>query len=337
MAPNDQLVPRKTEIQQGRKDTLELLGAQEYKASDLFKLAGLTYRQLHDWENRAGVMTPERATSEGWRRFTVEEVLALIICTTIRRQCALPLDRMRILFRWLMGKTRTAVQEIGAQIAAETIQNMKANEKFAALLRLEGNALRQAFMDKDMQYVYDKYVSMQLLLKSIRPIDHGLKMAQLGLPVYLVWLDEPMLMCEFEFEEAVAQRLFKKPTIVCMINDSFNSALIKLGLAPYELDRYSRPLSEHLAELGKRPVLSENERRVIHAIREREYQRITVHIQGGKIIKTINKRVSPPEKLAELENSMLDVVGRRGYQTITMIEQDGKLVHFSRETQEKLG
>src|SRR6266404_4269957 len=32
-----------------------------FKASDLLRLAGLTYRQLNDWENRAGVLAPASA------------------------------------------------------------------------------------------------------------------------------------------------------------------------------------------------------------------------------------------------------------------------------------
>ena len=57
--------------------------ARDFKASDLLKLAGLTYRQLSDWENRAGVLTSQRATDAGWRKFTVEELIALCVCASL--------------------------------------------------------------------------------------------------------------------------------------------------------------------------------------------------------------------------------------------------------------
>jgi len=53
-------------------------GGRDFKASDLLKLAGLTYRRLQDWENRAGVMTSQRprvrvGASSVWKRFMLCE------------------------------------------------------------------------------------------------------------------------------------------------------------------------------------------------------------------------------------------------------------------------
>src|SRR5262245_53377402 len=73
-----------------------------FKASDLLKLAGLTYRQLSDWENRAGVLDSQRASEEGWRKFNLPEVYALCVCSDLRRRLGVPLDRLSSLYGWLI-------------------------------------------------------------------------------------------------------------------------------------------------------------------------------------------------------------------------------------------
>lgn len=74
-----------------------------FTASDLFELAGLTYRQLNDWESR-GAMSGERVKDKGWRRFTPREVFALMVCAEIKSKFGVPLERCKYLIDFMGQK-----------------------------------------------------------------------------------------------------------------------------------------------------------------------------------------------------------------------------------------
>jgi len=65
-----------------------------FKASDILKLAGLSYRQLNDWEERADISPPQRTGAAGWRRFSAADVFVLMVCVEIRRQFGVPLESL---------------------------------------------------------------------------------------------------------------------------------------------------------------------------------------------------------------------------------------------------
>ena len=65
-----------------------------FTANDLFELAGLTYRQLNDWERR-GALPHDRERDAGWRRFTAREVFALMVCAEIKAKFGTPLTRLK--------------------------------------------------------------------------------------------------------------------------------------------------------------------------------------------------------------------------------------------------
>src|SRR5258706_12641338 len=106
----------------------------DLKASDVLKLAGLTYRQLHDWEERAGIIQSERVRSDTWRRFTFEEVMALAVCARIRESFDLSLERTRLIYRWLVGKQTTLIQEQRALQAERTLHAILSAPELAAVV-----------------------------------------------------------------------------------------------------------------------------------------------------------------------------------------------------------
>ncbi len=73
-----------------RRDTEERL----YRASDVKRAAGLSYRQLHDWDSK-GVLPPSREEEANWRKFTLREIFAVMVCAEIRKQFGVPLESLR--------------------------------------------------------------------------------------------------------------------------------------------------------------------------------------------------------------------------------------------------
>ena len=315
---------------------LKAIQGQEYKASDLLKLAGLTYRQLNDWEERAGIMSSGRATSAGWRRFSLEEVMALAICTAVRRQLSIPLENLRNLYRWLIGRKRSKLQEMQANRAKEYVKNLMADGEITSLQALEGDALREALKDEMKRFIVHEYINAKIEEQSTRPILKALKLAKLGIPVYLIGLDSPLILPESHLVHWVIGRNVMKPTVLCQINWIFNEVLVKLGRQPFGMDKYSRPFFDYWKDVQARTKVSDNERKVLDIIRRHNYQRVTVLVEGGRIVRADIEEKLANKELAAIENTIMDLIGRKEYQTVTIIEQDGKLVNLSNKTQEIL-
>ena len=311
----------------------ETLEGGEYRASDILKLVGLTYRQLHDWEERAGVMASERATAEGWRKFGGEEVIALAVCAAVRRQFALPLEHTRKLYRWLVGKTPSHVEELVVFVGKQTIDSMERSPRFVALLKLRGDDLREALKDDVNRYTFQEYFFAKFKLETTRPIRLAYRLAHFGLPVYLVTdLKAPMILTEFNMVDWIAHRLVDRPVILCPLNDILNAVLKKAGKPRLELDRFSRSFSDTWNELQDRPDLTAAERKVVDLIRAREYQRVTVHVKGGDVIQADVEEDLSEQERARIEKAILDAVGSKGYQTVTLTETGGKVTRLTRRT-----
>lgn len=72
----------------------------DYTAGDLNQLAGLSYRQLNDWEAK-GALPASANRRERWRRFTPREVFAAMVCAEIRRRFGVPLDKVRFVLDFM--------------------------------------------------------------------------------------------------------------------------------------------------------------------------------------------------------------------------------------------
>lgn len=67
-----------------------------FTASDVRDLAGLSYRQLNDWEAR-GTAPTTRGSGAGWRRFTGQQMFALMVCAELRQRFGIPVERLRFI------------------------------------------------------------------------------------------------------------------------------------------------------------------------------------------------------------------------------------------------
>ncbi|MFL6436608.1 MAG: MerR family transcriptional regulator [Terriglobales bacterium] len=69
-----------------------------FTAKDVKRLAGISYRQLNDWESKR-VFNTHRPEGRGWRRFSRNDLVAMLVVKQLRQTCGLPVDRLRRLFK----------------------------------------------------------------------------------------------------------------------------------------------------------------------------------------------------------------------------------------------
>jgi hypothetical protein len=74
--------------------TLDVLKDAEFKPADVKAAAGLSYKVLNDWE-RKGVFPTDKGRGAGWRKFTLREVFALMVCSEIRQRFGVPVESLR--------------------------------------------------------------------------------------------------------------------------------------------------------------------------------------------------------------------------------------------------
>lgn len=65
-----------------------------YTAADVRQAAGLSYRQLNDWEGK-GVMPDPRSEDASWRKYSPRDIFALMVCKEIRDRFGVPLESLR--------------------------------------------------------------------------------------------------------------------------------------------------------------------------------------------------------------------------------------------------
>ncbi|MBI4232112.1 MerR family transcriptional regulator [Candidatus Peregrinibacteria bacterium] len=63
------------------------------RSSNLKELAGLSYRQLNDWDSK-GILPTERKDKAKWRTFGARSVLTLQICKEFRDKFGVPLEKL---------------------------------------------------------------------------------------------------------------------------------------------------------------------------------------------------------------------------------------------------
>lgn len=69
-------------------------GDQTYTAADVKRAAGLSYRQINEWDQK-GVLPETRPGDAGWRKFSPRDIFALMVCSAIRRQFGVPVESLK--------------------------------------------------------------------------------------------------------------------------------------------------------------------------------------------------------------------------------------------------
>jgi DNA-binding transcriptional MerR regulator len=305
--------------------------ARDFKASDLLKLAGLTYRQLHDWENRAGVMTSQRATGAGWRKFTAEEVAALCVCASLRRQFSFPLEKVGGLFGWLLSPPRDSLERF---IADRGKQSLAVVESEVAQLRsLTGDALKKALADDRCRFVVSVYLQASLDALRVCPIRYAFSCARRGYTVYLYTdFEDSIILFEENMANVIVERFPTGPGIVCPLNTVFDEFLAAAGKSVLARDTLTKPLSAKWQELQNRIQLTEDEREVVGLIREKAYQRVTIHLNDGRIVRADVEEDLSKSGAAKRDRQILDAIKANDFSTVTVQKADGQIVRLSRKS-----
>ena len=71
-------------------------------ASDVHEIAGLSYRQLNEWDKR-DALPHDRQGEAGWRRMSAWQAIALSIAADLQRRFGVPVARLAKLMNWMLG------------------------------------------------------------------------------------------------------------------------------------------------------------------------------------------------------------------------------------------
>ena len=154
----------------------------KFTASDARKVAGVTYRQLNDWDVK-GALPSQRRRSSGWRKFDPKQFFVLLVCAELRKQFGVPIEKLAWLQKFMLQE--------GADHFSAAVEMMKHGLAVLILTDLS----HQFDMDADFAlgdllgmgyYRYDKPQSCVLLL--VNPIINKM-LAALKEPVRLDMAD----------------------------------------------------------------------------------------------------------------------------------------------------
>jgi DNA-binding transcriptional MerR regulator len=73
----------------------------KFTASDVWKVGGISYRQLNSWDSK-GALPSQRQQSSGWRKFDAKQFFVILVCAEIRRQFGVPIEKLAWLQRFML-------------------------------------------------------------------------------------------------------------------------------------------------------------------------------------------------------------------------------------------
>ena len=106
------------------------LSTPDLSARDLRDLAGLSYRQVNQWDER-DFLPHQRAGSKGWRRVSGWDAIAVTIMASLRDRLGVSLQKQRGLFQWMTGRAQT-IEDIIRIAQAEDMACELPNDGWAA-------------------------------------------------------------------------------------------------------------------------------------------------------------------------------------------------------------
>jgi hypothetical protein len=73
----------------------------KFTASDAKQIAGVTYRQLNDWDVK-GALPSQRSRSSGWRKFDPKQFFVVLVCAELRKQFGVPIEKLAWLQKFML-------------------------------------------------------------------------------------------------------------------------------------------------------------------------------------------------------------------------------------------
>jgi hypothetical protein len=75
--------------------------ASSFTAGDVKNAAGMSYRQLNDWDAK-GALPSQREQESGWRKFLPKEIFAIMVCKEIRDRFGTSLESLRFVRNFML-------------------------------------------------------------------------------------------------------------------------------------------------------------------------------------------------------------------------------------------
>lgn len=305
---------------------------QTFKAGDLLKLIGLTYRQLNDWENRAKIFDQQRAKTEGWRKFTGEEALALAVCASLRRQLSLPLEKVGWLYRWLMDASGDPEEVRRAEMGRVLATHIERD--YPDLFRRTGEKSKTGTIDDATRFFRDEYANAKLDSYRACPIRYAYFSAKFACePVYLYTdFETRMILFEQNLVSAIAMRFKTNPVVICPLNSVFDEFLKATGKPLLGDDKKPSSTFDEWKERESRVQITADEQEILRLLRSKQYQRVTVHLKDGRLLRADIEEELPKVEAAKLNGQILDSIQEGRFTTVSVQKGDGAILRLLRKS-----
>lgn len=91
-------------------------GDRPFTAREVQETAGLTYRQLNDWDAR-GALPPDDARGNKWRRFSPRDLFVLMVCAELRKRFGVPVERLKVVRQVMLAEDADHLSEAARLMA----------------------------------------------------------------------------------------------------------------------------------------------------------------------------------------------------------------------------
>lgn len=233
-------------------------------ASDVQDMAGLSYRQLNDWEAK-GAVDREEGRGAKWRRFEPRQVFALMVCAELRKRFGASVEQVGFVYRFMLqdgANHLKAAAELMAMLGVGVWLLTDFEETFIMDSELEFFDLWQLEFfggEKEAGYVLLKLNPLvnKILAAKTKPVHletHGL-----GYDI---------------MRQSREQYSMRSPEEFAVIQ------LIRKG----EFDRVELILKDGTIRTIKTTKNHEKTTSITDLLRRGDFQKVTITKQGGKVV-----------------------------------------------------
>ncbi len=129
-----------------------------YTAGDLKATAGMSYRQLNDWETK-GAVSADKNRGEGWRKFSARDLFAIMVCSELRNRFGIPIEQIKFVKNFMcqdgVDHCRAAFKLMNLGLSVYLLTDFKATFVLNSDLELESLMGDGYFRDdRPQEYIF---------------------------------------------------------------------------------------------------------------------------------------------------------------------------------------
>ncbi len=246
-----------------------VLEADSFRASDANKIAGFSYRQLNDWDAK-GALPGSRELKEGWRFFSSNELLVMMICKEIRDHFGVPLQSLDFI------KSRMLNKKIDYLRYA-----LEMNRRFGFACYLLTD-LKETFMIGPDCHIEDHFAmgffrhnrTENLILINLNPLINKLLIAKDCPPLVITKSYETIRLDDLPAKA----RNSAENRVLCMIrNRDYSQVTVHL--------KSGRIVRADCEEEMTRSGEIKSDKEILDAVKNEKFQTVTIKTHEGKVIR----------------------------------------------------